>query len=159
MNNKDKIEKILKIFNRNIPLNEEYTINEIKEIFKLLKTYESCTNREKDIYNRFFTEFANDNDIKLLCTIDNVTTTKLKKLYLSYSDEKKIEFSEFWFKRFRLKKIRIDDTINNVKIKITPRSDKKYSELDKFQIYELTPCIAYEMAIRNQNIKYLLMSI
>lgn len=34
------------------------------------------------------------------------------------------------------------------------RSDKQYKEIEKFRDYELTQCIAYEMAIRNaENIK------
>ena len=77
MNDKDKIERVLKKINKNMPLDNQYTIAEIKEIFKLLKTYESCTNREKDLYNIFFTEFANDNDIKLLSTLDDITIMSL----------------------------------------------------------------------------------
>jgi len=32
------------------------------------------------------------------------------------------------------------------------RSDKQYTDIEKFKKYELTHCIAYEMAIRNDNI-------
>ena len=146
MNNDDEIKRLLKKFNRNIPLDNQYTIDEIKAAF-LQTSYSSGNDKEKILYNRFFIEFASDNDIKLLCKIGNVTTTKLKKLYLSYSDEQKIEFGEFWFKRFRYAK---------PFTKILPRNHKQYKEIENFKTYELTPCIAYEMAIRNQDVKDLL---
>ena len=35
---------------------------------------------------------------------------------------------------------------------ILARSDNKYTDIEKFKTYELTPCIAYEMAIRNEDV-------
>jgi hypothetical protein len=40
--------------------------------------------------------------------------------------------------------------------KLPQRSDLIYKEIEEFQDYELTNCIAYEMAIRNEDIKKLL---
>ena len=41
-------------------------------------------------------------------------------------------------------------------MKKVSRSDKQYKEIEKFKDYELTQCIAYEMAIRNPKIKELI---
>ncbi len=41
-------------------------------------------------------------------------------------------------------------------MKKVSRSDKQYKEIEKFKDYELTQCIAYEMAIRNPEIKELI---
>jgi hypothetical protein len=40
--------------------------------------------------------------------------------------------------------------------KLPKREDAIYQEIEKFKTYELTPCVAYEMAIRNQDVKDLL---
>ena len=37
-------------------------------------------------------------------------------------------------------------------MKIPNRGDKQYIDIDKFKKYELTYCITYEMAIRNNNV-------
>ena len=39
------------------------------------------------------------------------------------------------------------------------RDDSNYKEIEEFQDYELTNCIAYEMAIRNTELKKLLKKI
>lgn len=44
------------------------------------------------------------------------------------------------------------------KIDLPIRSDDIYLEIENFQDYELTNCIAYEMAIRNDEVKSLLLS-
>lgn len=43
--------------------------------------------------------------------------------------------------------------------KLPQRDDLIYKEIQKFQNYELTNCIAYEMAIRNTEVKELLKEI
>ena len=40
--------------------------------------------------------------------------------------------------------------------RLPQRDDLIYKEIEEFQDYELTNCIAYEMAIRNEDIKKLL---
>lgn len=40
--------------------------------------------------------------------------------------------------------------------KLPKREDLIYQEIETFKTYELTPCVAYEMAIRNQDVKDLL---
>lgn len=99
--------KFLKIFNRNIPLDEEYTIDEIKVAF-LNENHISGNEREKELYIRFFTECADDGKVKELIEFSGTTATKLKKLYNSYKNNEKIEFGKFWEKRFRISK---DDSI------------------------------------------------
>lgn len=138
--------KFLKIFNRNIPIKNEYTTDEIKKAF-LKESYSSGTEREQKLYIRFFTECTNNDDLQELIKFCKTSATKIKKLYLSFTKEQKIKFGNFWIKRFRLLKI---------DIKISSRSDIIYKEIDDFKLYELTPCISYEMAIRNKEVKSLL---
>lgn len=139
-------EKFLKIFNRNIPIKNEYTTDEIKKAF-LKESYSSGTKREQKLYIRFFTECTNNDDLQELIKFCKTSSTKIKKLYLSFEQEKKIAFGTFWSTRFRIEKV-----IG----KIVSRKDKIYTEIDNFESYELTPCIAYEMAIRNREVKKLL---
>lgn len=146
MNNKKDDLQLLRLFNRNIPLDNRYTNDEIKVAFEK-SDHSLGTKREQHLYIRFFKECANDEDFMSLRDNYNTTTQKVKKLYKSFSDEKKIEFGSFWFRRFRLPEI-IGD--------IVPRTNEEYSEIDSFKTYELTPCTAYEMAIRNKGVKKLL---
>ncbi|PHS56958.1 MAG: hypothetical protein COB17_07930 [Sulfurimonas sp.] len=146
MNNEQVNPTLLKIFNRNIPIKDIYTADEIRVAF-IEESYSSGNDREKFLYIRFFKECANNEDLEELCKLYNTTTTRIKRLYKSFSDEYKIEFGTFWSSRFRLPKI-----IG----KIFPRKHKKYTEIDSFEAYELTPCLAYEMATRNQKVKELL---
>ena len=39
--------------------------------------------------------------------------------------------------------------------RLPQRDDLIYKEIEEFQDYELTNCVAYEMAIRNENISAL----
>ncbi|MCT7507004.1 hypothetical protein [Aliarcobacter cryaerophilus] len=150
---KDKIqEKFIEIFNRNIPLDEEYSIEEIKEAFLKVDNI-SANEREKELYFRFFTECAKEECVKDLIEFSGTTSTKLKKLYKSFKYEKKLEFGRFWEKRFRINK---DDSIFPF---ILSRKEGIYKEIENFEQYELTPCIAYEMAIRNKEVKELLLSL
>jgi hypothetical protein len=139
-------EKFLKIFNRNIPIKDEYTTDEIKKAF-LKESYSSGTEREQKLYIRFFTECTNNDDLQELIKFCKTSSMKIKKLYLSFTKEQKKKFGIFWSKRFRVEK-----EIG----KIVPRKDKRYTEIDNFESYELTPCITYEMAIRNKEVKFLL---
>lgn len=139
-------DKFLEIFNRNIPIDEQYSIDEIKNAF-LKESYSSGSKKEQQLYIIFFMECTNNEDIKELIKLCKTSSTKIKKLYQSFENEKKIEFGDFWFTRFRL--VKIDK-------KILPRSYEIYKEIDNFELYELTPCIAYEMAIRNKEVKSLL---
>lgn len=139
-------EKLLNIFNRNVPLTKIYKADEIKEAF-LKESYDSGTHREQELYIIFFTECTNNEDIEDLKKFCNTTSTKIKRIYNSFSIERKNEFGNFWIKRFRLPKIDIE---------ISSRDDIIYKEIDNFKSYELTPCIAYEMAIRNKEVKSLL---
>ena len=43
-----------------------------------------------------------------------------------------------------------------MKISKPNRNDLKYKEIESFEVYEITPCIAYEMAIRNNEVQRLL---
>lgn len=138
--------KFLKIFNRNIPIKDEYTIDEIKKAF-LKESCSSGTDREKKLYIRFFTECTNNNDLQELIKFCKTSSTKIKKLYLSFTKVQKIKFGIFWSTRFRVKK-EIEEIVS--------RNNKIYTEIDNFKLYELTPCIAYEMAIRNKEVKFLL---
>lgn len=138
--------KLFRLFNRNIPLDNKYTNDEIKVAFEK-SDHSLGTKREQYLYIRFFKECSNDEDLINLKDNYSTTTQKVKKLYMSFSTERKIEFGSFWFRRFNLPEI-IGD--------IALRTDDKYSEIDSFETYELTPCIAYEMAIRNKDVKKLL---
>ncbi len=139
-------ERFLEIFNRNIPIKNEYTTDEIKKAF-LKESYSSGTEREQKLYIRFFTECTNNDDLQELIKFCKTSSTKIKKLYLSFTKEQKIKFGIFWSTRFRVEK-----EIG----KIVSRKDKIYTEIDNFKSYELTPCITYEMAIRNKEVKFLL---
>lgn len=143
----NKIEnRLVKIFNRNIPVENIHSEQEIKNAFQK-ESYSSGTEKEQQLYIRFFKDCNNDNDVNELIKLCNTSITKLKKLYMSYEKHRKIEFGFFWSTRFNLPKI---------KGKIASRSDYIYEEIDEFGIYELTPCIAYEMAIRNPEVEKLL---
>lgn len=139
-------ERFLEIFNRNIPIKNEYTTDEIKKAF-LKESYSSGTEREQKLYIRFFTECTNNDDLQELIKFCKTSSMKIKKLYLSFTKEQKIKFGIFWSTRFRVEK-----EIG----KIVSRKDKIYTEIDNFKSYELTPCITYEMAIRNKEVKFLL---
>lgn len=136
-------DKFLEIFNRNIPMDEQYSIDEIKNAF-LKESYSSGNNKEQLLYIRFFKEFTNKKDMDEFIKFCKTSSTKIKRLYLSFEEIKKLEFGTFWSTRFRLPKI-----IG----KIIPRNSIEYRKIDNFKIYELTPCIAYEMAIRNEDVK------
>ena len=41
-------------------------------------------------------------------------------------------------------------------IKLPKRSDSIYKEIEEFEDYEYSNCIAYEMAIRNKEVKRLI---
>lgn len=139
-------ERFLEIFNRNILIKNEYTTDEIKKAF-LKESYSSGTEREQKLYIRFFTECTNNDDLQELIKFCKTSSMKIKKLYLSFTKEQKIKFGIFWSTRFRVEK-----EIG----KIVSRKDKIYTEIDNFKSYELTPCIAYEMAVRNKEVKFLL---
>ncbi|QFR49375.1 hypothetical protein FJR48_06405 [Sulfurimonas lithotrophica] len=136
-------DKMLKIFNRNIPVKEQYTFNEIKMAFS--KTVGN--KREKFLYKRFFKECSTEEFLEELKYVFGVKIQRLKQQYETFSNDDKIEFGSFWSTRFRLPK---------VKGMFISRCDEKYTEIDSFEKYELTPCIAYEMAIRNNKVKKLL---
>lgn len=143
MDKKKNQSEILQIFNRNIPIEEQYTIEEITKAFS--KTV--GTNRETLLYGKFFKECPTDECIEKLKSTFGVKIQILKRIYESFTDDDKFEFGSFWSTRFRLPKVRGG---------FIPRNDGKYTEIDSFEPYELTPCIAYEMAIRNDKVKRLL---
>jgi hypothetical protein len=143
MHKKNIQSEMLKIFNRNIPIEEQFTIEEIKKAFS--KTV--GTKREILLYGRFFKECPTEECIEKLKSTFEVKIQILKKIYKSFTDDDKFEFGSFWSWRFRLSRVRGE---------FIPRNDEKYTEIDSFEEYELTPCIAYEMAIRNNNVKKLL---
>jgi len=143
MHKKNIQSEMLKIFNRNIPIEEQFTIEEIKKAFS--KTV--GTNRETLLYRRFFKECPAEECIEELKSTFGVRIQILKEIYKSFTDDDKFEFGSFWSSRFRLSRVRGE---------FIPRNDKKYTEIDSFEEYELTPCIAYEMAIRNNKVKKLL---
>ena len=134
---------MLKIFNRNIPIEEQFTIEEIKKAFS--KTV--GTNRETLLYRRFFQECVTEECLKKLKSTFGVKIQTLKGIYKLFTDDDKFEFGIFWSSKFRLPKVRG---------KFISRNDEQYTEIDRFEPYELTPCIAYEMAIRNNKVKKLL---
>lgn len=141
-NNKDDLQ-LLRLFNRNVPLDNRYTNDEVKAAFEK-SDHSLGTKREQHLYIRFFKECANDEYFMSLKDNYNTTTQKVKKLYISFPNERKVEFGSFWFKRFNIPEI-----IGEIAL----RTDDKYSEIDNFEMYELTPCTAYEMAIRNESVK------
>jgi len=134
--------KLLERLNRNISVKDKYTSDEIKVAFSK-KDYSLGTEREQQLYIRFFQGCSNEEDLEILFNSYGIKTRSVKSLYKSFSNERKREFGYFWSKRFRLSKI---------KNEILPRTSIKYKEIDKFKTYELTPCIAYEMAIRNKDV-------
>ena len=140
----DKKETILTIFNRNLSENQHYTKDEI--ILAFSKQYSSGTEREKSLYKKYFKECTNDKYVDELKNDYKISTQKIKKLYRFLSNEMKIEFGTYWSTRFKLPKV--------IGI-ISSRDAIEYTNIDNFQIYELTPCIAYEMAMRNTKVKML----
>lgn len=148
MNHNHLENKLLNTFNRNISTSERYTDEDINEAFSK-ENYSSASDKEKFLFERFFIECANNDDVTELIQNYNTSATKLKKIYSSYETHKKLEFGRFWEKRFRIKKEASIFTIQS-------RDNDIYKEIDNFETYELTPCIAYEMAIRNDDVKTLL---
>ena len=133
----DKKENILTILNRNVPKIYQYTKDEI--IIAFAKQYSSGTEKEKSLYRKYFKECASDECVDELKNDYKISTQKIKKLYQSLSNKMKIEFGTFWSIRFRLQKVQES---------FVPRYADKYTDIDSFEKYELTPCIAYEMAIK-----------
>lgn len=146
MNYKNKENKLFQLFNRNIPIENRYSDDEIKHAFSK-EDYSSGSKKEQLLYIIFFKECTKNEDINDLVELYNINITKIKGLYKSFSDKRKIEFGVFWSNRFNLPII---------STKILPRNHDTYAQIDNFQIYELTPCIAYELAIRNKQVKELL---
>jgi len=143
--NKNEIEdKLLRIFNKNILAQDKYTTDEIKKAFSK-ESYSSGSQREQQLYIIFFTEFDNNKDIENFRQLYKTTSRKINNLYKSFEDEKKKEFGNYWSIKVTRKKLSLR------KIK----SRKLYNYIEKFQTYELTPCITYEMAIRNDDVKAL----
>jgi len=138
--------KLLQIVNKNLPVDDKYTSNEITTAFSKAD-YSLGTKKEQLLFRRIFKECANNECLKELKETYKISTQKIKELYRLLSNEEKIEFGTFWSSRFRLPKI-----IGN----ILPRDHAKYIEIDCFKQHELTPCIAYEMAIRNEKVQMLL---
>lgn len=145
MNDKIIQDKLLKIFNKSIYLEDRYVTDEITVAFSK-ESYSSGSEREQQLYIIFFTEFNNNEDVKDFTKFFKTTSRKINSLYKSFSEEKKKEFSVYWSARVTRKKLSYG--------KIKSRETYKY--IEKFEIYELTPCISYEMAIRNKDVQSLL---
>lgn len=144
--NKNEIgDKFLRRFNKNVLSQDKYTTDEIKIAFSK-ESYSSGSQREQQLYIIFFTEFDNDKDIEDFRLLYKTTSTKINNLYKSFEDDKKREFGNYWSIKVTRKKL----PLGNIK------SRKSYEYIEKFQLYELTPCIAYEMAIKNKDVKALL---
>lgn len=91
----NKIEnRLVKIFNRNIPVENLYSEQEIKNAFQK-ESYSSGTEKEQQLYIRFFKDCNNEDDVNELIKLCNTSITKLKKLYMSYEKHRKIEFDFF----------------------------------------------------------------
>lgn len=142
--NIDKENKFLKIFNRNLPSKNRYTTDEIKKAFSK-ESYSSGSQREQQLYIIFFTEFNKNEGIKDFIKFYKTTSRKINSLYRSLADDKKREFGNYWSKKVTRKKLPLGEI----------KSRKSYENIENFQLYELTPCIAYEMAIRNEEVKAL----
>lgn len=141
MNNSKTNTKLFKILNRNINDKNLYTVDEIQSAFSK-ENCSSGTQREQEIYLKFFKE-CQAGELKELYDIFKVNKRCVKKLYNSFSTARKKDFGTFWATKFRLQKIENG---------ILPRASDKYKAIDEFKTYELTSCIAYEMAIRNQDV-------
>lgn len=137
--------KFLTIFNRNIPLDKIYTSDEIKVAFSK-ESYSSGTQKEQKLFYIFFKNFNDNDDVENFRKCFNITSAKINSIYRSFETEKKKEFGDFWSLRVTRKKLPLS--------KIKPRKD--YAYIEEFQTYELTPCIAYEMALKNKSVKDLL---
>lgn len=140
--------KFLKIFNKNNLSNNKYKIEDIKSAFER-EDYNTDDNRIKIIYDSFFKDLKPE-DEKDFCSKFNIKKSSIKKVYLTSSLRKNKLVANIWDKRYRLPKL-IYKTPD-----IKSRSNKKYMEIENFKTYELTPCTAYEMAIRNDNVQLLL---
>jgi hypothetical protein len=141
MNNPKTNTKLFKILNRNVNDKNLYTVDEIQSAFSK-ENCSSGTQREQEIYFKFFKECQAE-ELKELYDIFEVNKRCVKKLYNSLSTARKKDFGTFWSTRFRLQKIENG---------ILRRTSEKYKAIDEFKTYELTPCIAYEMAIRNKDV-------
>lgn len=139
MNDRDRL---LRIFNKNTLSIDCYTAEEIKIAFAKAD-HSAGTEKEQLLYSRFFKE-CNSKDLKNLCSDFKVNVRDVKKIYITSPYGTLKDVAKVWNTKFRLKSIIVH--------KILPRDHDKYTEIDNFEIYELTPCIAYEMAIRNQDV-------
>lgn len=157
----DKLEnRFMKIFNENTTIVNQYTVDEIHNAFKRA-SYNSDITRVKQIYNIFFKNFTPKDENEFLKKF-KIQKSSLRKVYLS-SPYKKIEsIAKPWDDKLRIKIINRSykelELIkqSQKKQQLINRNNDKYIDIDKFEIYELTPCIAYEMAIRNEEVKSIL---
>lgn len=126
---------------------DEYTIEELELIFSI-KDYNNASSREKKLYIIFFKNFDNDELLKEIKRTSKISSFQINRVYRSFSEEIKRELGNFWALKVNRKKLKL--------CKIEPRGEGIYKEIDSFEKYELTPCIAYEMAIRNKDVQALL---
>ena len=141
--------KLLEILNEKNSEENRYTVNEIINAFGRAD-YNVDNKRIKKIYEYFF-HYCTPEDEKILCLHLQINKRNIKNIYISSSYRKIEPIAVIWDKRYRLK-----DRLYHPTTPMTPRSDNKYIEIDNFKTYELTPCIAYEMASRNDEVKLLL---
>lgn len=163
MNKKTTQNEFLQVFNSFVKEDEEqYTANEIKEAFNR-GTYITSSIRTTQLYNIFF-ENITPNDKNYFCDAFNINKRRIKNIYLKSSYPKIKKIAKPWDNKFRIvvkdrKYIYHSQDNEKRKDAIISRGDDKYTNLDKFKTYELTPCIAYEMAMRNEDVIKLLQKI
>ncbi len=93
--------------------------------------------------------------------LDNEEDKKFKELYKKDNNKMKdhIKNESLTFEKYiREEEIKKEDNFipNN---RLPNRADEKYTRIESYEDYEFTHCIAYEMAIRNENVKKLTLAL
>jgi len=150
-------DNFLKKLNNDIPSEEYYTSSEIRDAFER-RDYSTDNEKTRRIYDIFFMNYTSKAR-NSLCKSFEISKISVRKIYFKSPYRKIKKIARSWEGLYREKVevrpyTRIDQK-DKEKAKLF-KQRKEYEELYKFETYELTPCIAYEMAFRNTKVKKLL---
>ena len=100
-NRQKREHRIFHILNKNIPKEEQYTFDEIREAF-LKDDYSKATMRERIVYAKFFKECDVD-DLKSFEETFHASKRQIKKIYQQIPERSLRGVAQVWDRRFRLK--------------------------------------------------------